>query len=281
MTRPSLDDLTALALEAGREIMALRDGCEVIGKDDGSPVTKADQRAEEIIEAGLAILAPGVPVLAEEAVASGRIPDLGARFFCVDPLDGTKDFIEPGQSGFTVNIALIEDGAPTIGIVFAPATGEMYAGDVSHALAFKQICNSRAGEGVSPRETLAPLTPPDRTFRVITSQRSGANAATAAFLDSLGPFERVSVSSSIKFARLAEGACDLYPRLGPINWWDIAAGHAILRAVGGDAMTLWGAPLRYHGQPKLLDGFVAYAGARAEAAARHALTRLNAQSASS
>ena len=124
MPRPSLDDFIALALAAGREIMAVRDaGFDTQTKLDGSPVTIADQRAEMVIEHGLSALAPGIPMIGEEAVAEGRIPECGERFFCVDPLDGTRGFAKGGDE-FTVNIALIENGTPTLGVVYAPATGE-------------------------------------------------------------------------------------------------------------------------------------------------------------
>ncbi len=126
---PQLDDLITLALTAGREIMSVRAaGFDAQTKADGSLVTIADQRAEAIIEAGLAKLEPGAPMLGEEAVAAGRIPDCGARFFCVDPLDGTRGFAKGGDE-FTVNIALIENGTPIVGVVYAPATGELYAGE--------------------------------------------------------------------------------------------------------------------------------------------------------
>ena len=131
--RPSLDDLIALTLNAGREIMRVRDaGIDAQTKGDGSIVTLADQRAEAVIEAGLKQLAPNTPMIGEEAVAEGRIPECGATFFCVDPLDGTKGFAKGGDE-FTVNIALIEQGEPIVGVVYAPATGELYAGEPGRA----------------------------------------------------------------------------------------------------------------------------------------------------
>src|SRR5690349_7110370 len=134
MDRPKLDDLITLALTAAQEINAVRAaGVEAIKKKDGSPVTLADHRAEAVIEAGLKKLVPDAPMIGEEAVAEGRIPDPGARFFCVDPLDGTRDFVAGGDE-FTVNIGWIEDGEPVSGVVLAPVTGEVYAGEPGRAL---------------------------------------------------------------------------------------------------------------------------------------------------
>lgn len=264
--RPSLDALIALALDAGREIMAVRNaGFEAIKKGDGSPVTIADQRAEAIIEAGLAQLLPGVPMIGEEAVAEGRIPECGARFFCVDPLDGTRDFVAGGEE-FTVNIALIEDCAPVMGVVLAPATGDLYAGEPGRAL--KRISGALT-------EIHAARTRPQDGWRIVASRHSGKNSATADFIDALGPHALKNASSSIKFCLLAENAADVYPRFGDVNEWDAAAGHAVLSAAGGGVMRLDGTPLVY-GAPQgsfLVHGFIAYANAEAEAAARAAITR--------
>lgn len=268
-----MDDLIALALAAGREIMAVRNaGFDTMDKLDGSPVTIADQRAEAVIEAGLAQLAPGVPMIGEESVAAGRIPECGARFFCVDPLDGTRDFIAKGDE-FTVNIALVENGEPTHGVVLAPASGALYAGEPGRAL--------KGGYDLTTgalRTALAPIRTmqqPQRDWRIIASRHSGQNDATKAFIGALGAHEPVSASSSIKFCRLAEGVADLYPRFGDINEWDTAAGHAILSAAGGGVMLLDGAPLRYGGSGGsfLINGFIAFGSAAAASAARDALTR--------
>ncbi|HWA00985.1 MAG TPA: 3'(2'),5'-bisphosphate nucleotidase CysQ [Caulobacterales bacterium] len=272
MTTLSLDDLISLALEAGRAVMAVRDeGCDAMLKGDGSPVTIADQRAEAIIEAGLNRLASGIPVVAEEAVAAGRIPDTGEMFFCVDPLDGTRDFLG-GESGeFTVNIALVENRTPVVGVVFAPATGELYAGEPGVAL--KGVFDGRTGAVQAPVKPIHAGAKPLGPWRVIASRRSGQNKATDDFIAALGESERLSSSSSIKFCRLAEGAADLYPRFGDVNEWDIAAGHAILSAAGGGVMRLDGTPLPYGGRDGsfLVRGFVAFASAAAAGAARKAL----------
>lgn len=269
--RPKLEDLIALTLAAGHEIMDVRrDGFEAMKKGDGSFVTIADQRAEAVIEAGLAKLAPEVPMVGEEAAAEGRIPDTGKRFWCVDPLDGTRDFVA-GKDEFTVNIALVEDHVPTMGVVFAPACGELFAGEPGRAL------KARYDENCAIIEPLAPIRAatarPSEGWRVVASRHSGGNDDTARFVDALGETVLKNASSSIKLCRLCEGAADLYPRLGDVNEWDIAAGHAVLRAAGGDLMLLDGKPRAYGGVNGvfLVHSFVAYANAEAKAAARKAL----------
>jgi 3'(2'),5'-bisphosphate nucleotidase len=270
MSTPSLDDLILLSLAAGREIMAVRDaGFEAEKKFDGSPVTIADQRAEALIEQGLQRLAPGVPMIGEEAVAAGRIPDPGTRFFCVDPLDGTRGFVKGGDE-FTVNIALVESGAPTLGVVFAPATGELYAGEPGRALAGRY--DARTGAAVvAPAPIHTQASAPAR-WRIVASDHSGRNERTKNFVTALNG-ETAHASSSIKFCRLAEGAADLYPRFGEVCEWDAAAGHAVLSAAGGGIMKLDGAPLRYGARDDnfLIRGFVAYANAAAASVALKAL----------
>jgi 3'(2'), 5'-bisphosphate nucleotidase len=272
MPQPQLDDFIALALAAGREIMAVRDtGFDAQAKLDGSPVTVADRRAEAVIEAGLKRLAPDVPMIGEEASADGRVPEIGARFFCVDPLDGTRGFIKGGPE-FTVNIALVEDGAPTMGVVFAPATGELYAGAPGRALAGR--FDGRSGDELNPLCPIRANADKPSQWRIIASDYSGRNERTAAFIQTLGG-AIAHASSSIKFCRLAEGAAELYPRFGDVCEWDAAAGHAVLSAVGGGIMRLDGAPLRYGARDDgfRIHGFVAFSSAAAASAARDALTR--------
>lgn len=266
---PHLEDLIALALNAGREIMAVRAaGFETQSKLDGSLVTIADQRAEAIIEDGLARIAPGIPMLGEEAVAGGRIPVLGERFFCVDPLDGTRGFAKGGDE-FTVNIAWIEDGVANMGVVYAPATGALYAGEPGRALAARRDPKNGQARGQFRRIKTRVRAP--EQWRIVASDHSGRNAQTASFIAELNGATS-HASSSIKFCRLAEGAADLYPRFGDVSEWDAAAGHAILSAAGGGVMSLDGAPLRY-GEAKdfLIHGFIAYASAAAAKAARVAM----------
>ncbi|MGQ0532230.1 MAG: 3'(2'),5'-bisphosphate nucleotidase CysQ [Caulobacteraceae bacterium] len=265
-----LDSLIALALDAGREIISVRDkGFNAQTKLDGSLVTIADQHAELIIEQGLAGLAPEIPMLGEEAVAEGRIPELAARFFCVDPLDGTRGFAKGGGE-FTVNIALVENAEPVMGVVYAPATGELYAGEPGRALRGK--CDPQSAKLTAPLSPIATQPSPPSQTRIVASDFSGRNERTANFIAALNGVI-THASSSIKFCRVAEGAADLYPRFGDVSEWDAAAGHAILKAAGGDIMRLDGAPLRYGGASGdfLIHGFVAYANEAAKSAALNAL----------
>ncbi|WP_395645042.1 3'(2'),5'-bisphosphate nucleotidase CysQ [Terricaulis sp.] len=272
MDRPSLDALIAIALDAGREIMRVREiGFEAMKKGDGSPVTIADQRAEAVIEKGLHALMPDVPMIGEEAVAEGRVPTCGQRWWCVDPLDGTRDFVA-GLSEFTVNIALIEDGFPVMGVVLLPVSGEMFAGEPGRAL--KGVYDIHDGRALKPSAPIhAANGKPTEGWRVFASRRSGAGDATTRFLDAIGPHTRAAASSSLKFCRLAEGAADLYPRFGDVNEWDAAAGHAVLAAAGGDVMRLDATPLRYGTKAPdfLIHGFVAYANEEAADTTRTAL----------
>lgn len=272
MQRPKLDDLIALALDAGREIMSVRStGFESQTKLDGSIVTVADQRAEQIIEQGLARLSPGVPMLGEEAVAVGRIPECGQHFFCVDPLDGTKGFAKGGDE-FTVNIALIENAEPVVGVVYAPATGELHAGEPGRAFAAR--CDVARATLKTPLFPIQAQAAKPAQWRIVASEHSGRDTRTSDFVAKLNG-AATHASSSIKFCRLAEGAADLYPRFGDVSEWDAAAGHAILSAAGGGVMRIDGSPLRYGNRDNqfLINGFIAFASAAAAQAARDALTR--------
>ena len=167
--RDLMDGLVSAALEAGAAIMAVRSrGFEVVSKSDASPVTAADHAAEAVILEALRRLAPGVPVVAEEECAAGRIPEVATRFFLVDPLDGTKEFVR-GGTDFTVNIGLVEGGAPTLGVVFAPARDELYIGDLTTSSAEFAAAGRRRGlYGRSPcvrRIARQSLWPPVRTTR--------------------------------------------------------------------------------------------------------------------
>ncbi len=198
-------------------------------KGDGSPVTVADEQAEKLILEGLARIAPDIPVVAEESVAAGRFPPASDRFFLVDPLDGTKEFLDR-NGDFTVNIALIEQGRPILGIVHLPATGVTFAGEV--------------GKGASRDGTAIHVGTPDGPLKVLAS-RSHMSDETKVWLEQFDVGELVSAGSSLKFCRVAEGAADLYPRLGRTMEWDTAAADAVLRAAGGRVCTLDGADLVY------------------------------------
>lgn len=226
--------LCTLAREAGAAIMAIyATDFAVHTKGDSSPVTAADETAERIILAGLARLAPGIPVVAEESVAAGHAPDhLGDRFWLVDPLDGTREFLARNGE-FTVNVALIEHGAPTLGVVFAPAIDTLYWTD-----------GHRAFRGETPIRARAP----GADGLVVLASRSHRTAETEAYLATLRIARLVSAGSSLKFGVLAAGEADLYPRHGPTMEWDTAAGDAVLRAAGGTVTALNGQPLAY-GKP--------------------------------
>lgn len=248
-----LDRLAEAALEAGEAIRAVvRRGFEVEAKRDASPVTEADRAAELIILAALAQAAPGIPVIAEEEVAAGRIPSHGDIFFLVDPLDGTKEFVRGGDD-YTVNIGLVEAGIPKLGVVFAPATGRLHGGRVGDGAWLDE------GRGRRPIRTRAR----EEEITAVAS-KSHLNQATVDYLDSaVGACGRVSIGSSLKFCLVAEGKADIYPRLSPTSEWDTAAGHAILLAAGGLVDGPDGSPLLY-GKPTFLNrAFVATAGWKA------------------
>jgi len=236
-----LEALVPIVRAAGAVVMDLyRTDFAVRGKDDASPVTEADERAEALIVPALETLLPGVPVVAEEAVAAGRLPAFGRRFWLVDPLDGTKEFI--GRNGeFTVNIALVEDGEPVLGTVFAPAIERLFLGATGVGAFVEQDGHRRPirCRAVAP----AGLT-------VVASRSHGDAAALDAFLGGRRVAALTNAGSSLKLCLVAAGEADLYPRLGRTMEWDIAAGHAVLAAAGGRVLTLAGEPLRY-GKPGL------------------------------
>lgn len=229
MTTDLLPILIEASLAAGAEIERIYlEGCEVIEKEDGSPVTIADRHAEAIILERLAAAFPDIPVLAEEEAAAGRIPQLGDRFFCVDPLDGTRGFVQ--RTGeFTVNIGLIEDGAPVAGVIFAPDSKLLYYGARGEG-AFR-VRHSGSAEAIRPR-------PRPSSGLTAVGSRSHASHGSAEKGAHLGIAEFVPSSSSLKFCLVAEGTADLYPRHGPTAEWDTAAGQAILEAAGGRVMAL-------------------------------------------
>jgi 3'(2'), 5'-bisphosphate nucleotidase len=245
-----LDGLSVAAKEAGEAILqVVQRGFEVESKKDTSPVTEADLAAELIILAALARLAPGVPVVAEEEVAAGRIPELGDTYFLVDPLDGTKEFIRGGDD-YTVNIGFIEKGMPKLGVVFAPATGRLHCGCIGEG-AWIDEGHGRVAISTRPRG--------DVTTAV--ASKSHLNQATIDYLEAaVGNCAYVSIGSSLKFCIVAEGKADIYPRAAPTSEWDTAAGHAVLLAAGGLVDGPDGEPLRY-GKPAFLNrAFVATSG---------------------
>jgi 3'(2'), 5'-bisphosphate nucleotidase len=222
----------------------------VRGKADESPVTAADEAAEKIILADLAVIAPGVPVIAEESVAAGKVPAIAERFFLVDPLDGTREFVSH-RDEFTVNVALIENGEPVLGVVFAPARRELYWGDVKagkagHIDADPDGTMPSLGAAISARHA------PTGGITAVAS-RSHRTPETDAFLANYPVVEFRSIGSSLKFCLVASGEADLYPRIGTTMEWDTAAGHAVLQAAGGRVTGLSGEPFRY-GKPGFRNG---------------------------
>ena len=236
---PLLRTIVDAALEAGAEIEAIYGaGCATDMKADGSPVTEADHRAEAIILARLAAAFPDIAVLAEEEASAGRIPKLGRRFFVVDPLDGTRGFVDRNGE-FTVNIALVDDGAPVAGVVYAPDAHALYYGARGEG-AFRSLDGG-------PPEPIRTRPHPSQGLTAIASRSQSAE--TKARLAHLPVAEFVPSSSSLKFCLLAEGSADVYPRFGRTMEWDTGAGQAVLEAAGGRVMALEGdeeaGPLRY------------------------------------
>jgi 3'(2'), 5'-bisphosphate nucleotidase len=234
------DGLIAAARAAGRTIMDVYAGdFAATRKADHSPVTAADVAAEAIILQALAQLAPDVPVVAEEQAAADGLPSVaGPRFFLVDPLDGTKEFIARNGE-FTVNIALIDQGHPVLGVVYLPALDEMYAGHDGAAFRCR-------GNGALARISARHVPTAGATMTISRSHAARELVKAESFGEQVAA--TLVAGSSLKFCRIAEGVADLYPRFGPTMEWDTAAGHAVLLAAGGSVTTLDGAPLTY-GKP--------------------------------
>ena len=210
-------------------------------KSDDSPLTRADVQAHAVIAPRLALLTPDTPVVSEEDASSLSYRQAQGEFWLVDPLDGTKEFL--AQNGeFTVNIALIRDGRVVLGVVVAPAIGQAYWGGDGLG-AFREM-----GSHVEPIHVANPVAA-DKPVRVLIS-KSHMNAQTAEFIGELGAHCVLQAGSSLKFCRIAEGAADVYPRLGPTCEWDTAAAQAVVEAAGGRVSQLDGAPLRY-GKPQV------------------------------
>ena len=234
----------ALARDAGAAIMRVyAQDFSVEHKDDRSPLTEADLASHRLIVDGLHALTPSLPVLSEE---SSELPwdvrRAWTRYWLVDPLDGTREFVKRNGE-FTVNIALVEGDAPVFGVVYAPALDE--------------LCHGRRGVGAFVRDNgedvpLMTRRPASAPLRVAAS-RSHLDARTAAAMARMGETESLGLGSSLKFLRLAEGRIDVYPRFGPTSEWDTAAAQAVVEAAGGAVLTLDGGPLRYNRKDSLLN----------------------------
>lgn len=243
VSRDQLTILAAIAVEASALIMAVRKrGFVSQTKADNSIVTEADQAAEHLIRQQLLHHWPDTPLMAEEAMAEGGTFDPCSRYFCVDPLDGTRDFASGGDD-FTVNIALMEAGEPVAGVVHVCVTGALYAG-LTGAGAWR--AEVAAGGSVADAKWSAIATrayPPDGLTAVVS--RSHLDPKTRALLDRPVIARSLAEGSSMKFCRVAEGLADFYPRFGPTMEWDTAAGHAILTAAGGCLLNPDGSPFVY------------------------------------
>ena len=228
------------AIAAGLEILRIyEEGCDVALKDDKSPVTAADHAAEAIILEALRRITPGVPIVAEEEISGGHVPgNLGDRFYLVDPLDGTREFVNR-NGDFTVNIALIEHGAPVLGVVYAPVRGRLFTGGPKGA---EEVTVDHKGTVIS-RKAISCRAAPQQMIAV--ASRSHRTPETDDYLKDFIVADCVSVGSSIKFGLLARGEADIYPRLSRTMEWDTAAGDAVLRAAGGITLTLDGKALTY------------------------------------
>ncbi|MFN3492898.1 MAG: 3'(2'),5'-bisphosphate nucleotidase CysQ [Hydrogenophaga sp.] len=247
-----LEAVSAIVRRAGEAVMSVY-GTDFLvhGKSDDSPVTEADRRAEAILTTALQRLLPGVPVIAEEAVAAGEQPALqsGACFWLVDPVDGTREFVARNGE-FTVNVALVEFGQPVLGVVQAPALGLLYAGGPNLG-AWCETDAPSGAQGLPPgRQPVQCRRAPPGGLTVTASRSHGDDQRQQALLALLGVrvAHTLRVGSSLKFCQIASGQADLYPRLGRTMEWDVAAGQAVLAGAGGRVESLAGLPLRY-GKP--------------------------------
>lgn len=235
------NQIRRLAVEAGHITLDYFDEAgfsDVEYKSDRTPVTQADRAAEALIEKGLKDILPDVPMVGEEASAIGRIPDLkdATHFWLVDPLDGTREFIS-GSGDYTVNIALIHSGVPILGVVYAPALGELYAGYGETAIRWKE--ESETEKQINVRK------PPKEGLTVVASRGHGDSTKLEDFLSQYKVEKLVKRGSSLKICVIAAGKADLYPRFGKTYEWDTAAGDAVLRAAGGKITDIEGNLLVY------------------------------------
>lgn len=235
-----MEPLTELVVRAGAAILAVnRAAMRIEGKVDGSPVTEADLAADRVINDGLTRVIPGVPALSEERAPLAKPPYEGS-FFLIDPLDGTKEFVA-GRSEFTINLALVTNGTPLLGIIGAPALGLIWRGIVGRGA--ERLTTDGGTTRTEPIHTRR--FPEAGTPWTAAVSRSHGDARTEAFIAAKPGAVREMLGSAVKFAKVAEGAVDIYPRLAPTHEWDIAAGHAIVTAAGGKITDAQGADLQF------------------------------------
>lgn len=239
-----IEQISRLSREAGAAIMQVYDGdapVELAHKTDDSPVTAADLAAHRVIVAGLKALAPDIPILSEEDPPEWQVRRGWTRFWLVDPLDGTKEFLRRNGE-FTVNIALIEDGQPVMGVVYAPTSDILYAADAGKAW---KITPDGKRLSINCKDARPPL--------VVVSRSHSDNSELQDYLSQLGEHQTVTVGSSLKFCLVAEGSAQLYPRFGPTSVWDTAAGHAVAAAAGALVNDWTGRTLDYHPRESFLN----------------------------
>jgi len=240
-----IEPVIELAIRAGDAILEVyATDFDVQEKDDASPLTQADMASHRCIDAGLKALTPDIPVLSEEA----GMPEFSERsqwerYWLVDPLDGTKEFVNRNGE-FTVNIALIENNRPVFGVVHVPVNDKTYIGCAGYGAELRSANADPEKIGVAG-ETAKPA-------RVVGS-RSHRGSSLDSFLDALGEYEMLAMGSSLKFCLVAEGAADIYPRLGPTSEWDTAAAQAVVEQAGGSVLTLDGKPLSYNSKAEILN----------------------------
>lgn len=254
-----LEEISDIARKAGDAILEIygRPDYEVETKADNSPLTAADRAAHRIIVDGLTALSPEIPILSEESDALGwDIRRQWSRYFLVDPLDGTKEFINRNGE-FTVNIALIDDGIPILGVVFVPVKDVLYAGWRAEDSRAAYVVREGARTPISTRP-LKPRLRDGKPLTVVASRRHGGDALAgvmAALERHFGRVDTANMGSSIKLCLVAAGEADLYPRLAPTSEWDTAAAHAVLAAAGGKVMDTHFVPLRYNAKDNILNPF--------------------------
>jgi 3'(2'), 5'-bisphosphate nucleotidase len=248
-----VEALTTITISASLAILQVGGQDQVRAKADGSPVTPADEAADATIRAGLQNLAPALPVISEEDLDRTRLDFATTSVILVDPLDGTQDFIA-GREEYTVNIAVVTDSTPILGIIVAPALGLIWRGVVGHGAARLEFTTD--GRTSSPQAIHTRRPPPDELTVMVS--RSHLEARTQSYVDALPGARLLQSGSSIKFCRVAEGSADLYPRLAPTHDWDIAAGHAILTAAGGSVTAPDAATLVYGSAELLIPAFLAW-----------------------
>jgi 3'(2'), 5'-bisphosphate nucleotidase len=238
-------DLAGIARAAGAEIMQVYSSGDfgTTSKTDNSPLTEADLRAHKLIVANLQTLTPGIPVLSEESADISFGERSGwSRYWLVDPLDGTKEFLSRNGE-FTVNIALIDRHVPVLGVVYAPARDVLYEGFPTGAF---RTQNARPALPISVAKSAA------SPLRVVGSRSHRGDSLDAA-LERIGAYTMVPIGSSLKLCMVADGSADFYPRLGPTSEWDTAAAHAVVLAAGGEVVNTAGEPLRYNTKAELLN----------------------------